>query len=315
MLNTNNQMIAGKHQPYKKRLHIFELIQKHKVSYLFVLPYMIVFFIFTVLPVLVALMFSFTSYNIVETPKFIGFDNFIRLFFKDSLFLIGVKNTLILAAVLGPASYMISLLFAWIINELSPKLRAIVTLVFYAPSISGNAYLIWLVMFSSDDYGYVNSLLTKIGVIQQPILWLQNTSYILPIVIIVSLWVSLGTSFLSFIAGFQGIDTSYYEAGTVDGIKNRWQELWFITLPLIKPQMMFSAVMSITAAFGVGQLITALCGYPTNGYAAHTIMNHLTDYGTIRFEMGYASAIATLLFFMMIGSNLLAKHLISKVGD
>ena len=180
---------------------------------------------------------------------------------------------------------------------------------------AGNIYLIWQVMFSGDEYGYVNSLLTKMNLIQKPIQFLQNTEYILPIVIVVSLWVSLGTSFLSFIAGFQGVDKTYYEAGAIDGVRNRWQELWYITLPMIKPQMMFSAVMSITSAFNVGTLITALCGYPTVDYAAHTIMNHLTDYGTIRFEMGYASAIATLLFLMMVGANLLAQRLIAKVGE
>lgn len=284
-------------------------------SYLFVAPYMILFFIFTVLPVLFAIALSFTSFNVLEDPEWIGMGNYFRLFFEDSVFLIGVKNTLFLAVILGPCGYIFSLVCAWFINELSPKPRALVTLVFYAPSISGNVYLIWSVMFSGDQYGYVNSLLTKMGIIQKPIQFLQDTKYILPIVIIVSLWISLGTGFLSLIAAFQGIDKTYYEAGSIDGIRNRWQELWFITLPLIRPQMLFSAVMSITSAFNVGAVITALCGYPTTDYAGHTIMNHLTDYGLERFEMGYASSIAVVLFCMMIGANLLAKHMIAKVGE
>ena len=276
---------------------------------------MILFFIFTVLPVLFAVAFSFTSFNVLESPEWVGADNYFRLFFKDSVFLTGVKNTVFLAVILGPGGYIFSLLCAWFINELPPKPRALVTLVFYAPSISGNVYLIWSVMFSGDQYGYVNSLLTKIGLIQKPIQFLQDTKYIMPIVIIVSLWVSLGTGFLSLIAAFQGIDKSYYEAGAIDGIKNRYQELWFITLPLIRPQMLFSAVMSITSAFNVGTVITALCGYPTTDYAGHTIMNHLTDYGLERFEMGYACAVAVVLFCMMVGANLLAKHMIAKVGE
>ena len=276
---------------------------------------MILFFIFTVLPVLFAVAFSFTSFNVLESPEWVGADNYFRLFFKDSVFLTGVKNTVFLAVILGPGGYIFSLLCAWFINELPPKPRALVTLVFYAPSISGNVYLIWSVMFSGDQYGYVNSLLTKIGLIQKPIQFLQDTKYIMPIVIIVSLWVSLGTGFLSLIAAFQGIDKSYYEAGAIDGIKNRYQELWFITLPLIRPQMLFSAVMSITSAFNVGTVITALCGYPTTDYAGHTIMNHLTDYGLERFEMGYACAVAVVLFCMMVGANLLAKHMSAKVGE
>lgn len=305
-----NMVAAQPHKP-----STWEQMKRNWISYLFIFPYCSLFFVFTVLPVLVSLVFSFTSFNILQPPKFVWFQNYMRLLFQDAVFLKAVKNTILLAVILGPGSYLLCLFFAWFINELTPKTRAFVTLIFYAPSISGNIYLIWAVLFSSDDYGYANSFLTKLGLIQSPILWLQDTRYIMPIVIVVSLWVSLGTSFLSFIAGFQGIDKSYYEAAAVDGIRNRWQELWFVTLPLIKPQMMFSAVMSITGAFNVGGLITNLAGYPTTDYAAQTIMNHLTDYGTIRFEMGYASAIATILFFLMIGSNLLAKHLISKVGE
>ena len=294
---------------------VMQRVRNSRQSYLFVAPYMILFFIFTVLPVLFAVAFSFTSFNVLESPEWVGADNYFRLFFKDSVFLTGVKNTVFLAVILGPGGYIFSLLCAWFINELPPKPRALVTLVFYAPSISGNVYLIWSVMFSGDQYGYVNSLLTKIGLIQKPIQFLQDTKYIMPIVIIVSLWVSLGTGFLSLIAAFQWIDKSYYEAGAIDGIKNRYQELWFITLPLIRPQMLFSAVMSITSAFNVGTVITALCGYPTTDYAGHTIMNHLTDYGLERFEMGYACAVAVVLFCMMVGANLLAKHMIAKVGE
>jgi len=91
--------------------------------------------------------------------------------------------------------------------------------------------------------------------------------------------------------------------------------LWYISLPMLRPQLMFGAVMSITGVFNVGPVITALCGYPTTDYAAHTVMNHLIDYGTTRFEMGYASAIATLLFIISIATNIYVKKLISKVGE
>jgi multiple sugar transport system permease protein len=207
-----------------------------------------------------------------------------------------------------------SLLVAWFINELSPKIRAIVTLIFYAPSISGQAYLIFATLFSGDAYGWVNAWLLQLGIINQEIQWFQNEAYVMPLCIVVALWCSLGTSFLSFIAGLQGIDRSYYEAGAVDGIKNRWQELWYITLPSMKPQLMFGAIMAITGAFGFGGVVTALCGFPSVNYAAHTIMHHLEDYGSMRFEIGYSSAIAMVLFLMMMGANLLVQKLISKVG-
>ncbi len=299
----------------KSNYTLRQRISRSKVSYLYIAPYMILFFVFTVLPVLISIFFSFTSFNVLEMPKFIGFDNYSRLFFNDSVFITGLKNTIVFAAILGPGGYILSLLCAWFINELSPKIRAIVTLIFYAPSISGNAYMIWTIAFSGDDYGYVNSLLTKFGLITEPIQFFTNKDYIVPIIIIISLWTSLGTGFLSMIAAFQGIDKSYYEAAAIDGIKNRWQELWFVTMPMMKPQMMFSAVMSITGAFGIGAMITAVCGYPTTDYAAHTVMNHLTDYGTTRFEMGYASAIAVVLFLLMVGSNMLAKKFLATIGE
>jgi multiple sugar transport system permease protein len=289
-------------------------IWRDRISYVFIGPFVILFTIFTVLPVLISIFFSFTYFNVLEPPKFIGLSNYIRLFMKDDIFLIALKNTLIFALITGPVSYMLSLLVAWFINELPPKRRAFVTLVFYAPSISGNMYMIWHVMFSGDNYGYVNAILLKLGIVMSPIQFFNTPQYMMPLVIIVVLWLSLGTSFLAFIAGLQGIDKTLYEAGAVDGVNNRWQELWYITLPTMKPQLMFGAIMSITGSFSIGGVVSGLCGFPSTQYAVHTIMNHLEDYGGIRFEMGYASAIATLLFFIMILANLYIKKLISKVG-
>ena len=298
----------------KSRYSTWQRMKRSKISYLYIAPYMLLFFTFTVLPVLIAIFLSFTSFNVLELPEFIGFENYTRLFLKDSVFIKGVKNTIVLALFIGPGGYIMSLISAWFINELTPKVRALLTLVFYAPSISGNAYLIWSVAFSGDDYGYINSLLTRLGYITEPIQFFQNTDYIIPLIILISLWNSFGTGFLSMIAAFQGVDRTYYEAGALDGIKNRWQELWFITMPMMKPQMMFSAVMSITGAFNVGAIVTAFCGYPSTDYAAHTIMNHLEDYGSTRFEMGYASAIAVFLFVMMVGANSLFKKFLNSVG-
>ncbi len=286
----------------------------NKVGYLMVAPYYIVFMLFTIVPVFVSLFLSLTQFNMLEAPVFVGVDNYIRLLLDDDTFLLAVENTLVFATMTGPVSYLLSLMFAWFINELTPRIRAVVTLIFYAPSISGQVYLIWQTLFSSDQYGWVNGTLMKLGIINGPILWFQDTDYIMTLVIVVALWTSLGTSFLSFIAGFQVVDKSLYEAGSVDGVKNRWQELWYITLPVMKNQMMFGAIMAITQSFGFGAIVTALCGFPSVDYCAHTIMHHLDDYGGQRWEVGYASAIATILFAVMIGSNLLVNKLLSKVG-
>ena len=289
-------------------------MKKYKVAYLMVAPFFILFFMFTVVPVVLSFLLGFTTFNMLEWPKWVFMDNYIRLFLDDEIFLTAIKNTLVFAAVTGPGSYLFSLFFAWFINELRPKVRAVVTLLFYAPSISGSVYLIWTVFFSSDQYGFANAWLTKLGLINKPILWFQNEDYIVPLIIAVALWTSLGTSFLTLIAGFQVVDRSLYEAGAVDGVRNRWQELWFITLPYMRPQLLLSAILAITGAFGFGGVITALVGFPSPNYCAWTIMHHLEDYGWSRFEMGYASAIATLLFLMMIGCNLLVNKLLRKVG-
>ena len=289
-------------------------MKKNKVAYLMVAPYMLIFTLFTVVPVLLSIVISFTDFNLLQTPNFVFLDNYIRLFLDDDIFVIAIKNTLIFAVIVGPASYLMSLLVAWFINELPPKIRAVVTLIFYAPSISGQVYLIWGTLFSGDSYGWVNATLLNLGLITEEIQWFRDADYIMPLCIVVALWTSLGTSFLSFIAGLQGIDRSMYEAGAVDGVRNRWQELWYITLPSMKPQLMFGAIMAITSAFGFGGVVTALCGFPSVDYAAHTIMHHLDDYGGQRFEVGYSSAIAVLLFALMIGSNMLVKKMLSKVG-
>ena len=286
----------------------------NKIGYVMVAPFFILFLIFTVLPIILSLFFSLTIFNMLEMPKFVFLDNYITLLLDDDTFLIAIKNTFIFAAITGPVSYVLSFMMAWFINELSPKMRAFVTLIFYAPSISGQVFMIWQTLFSSDQYGYMNSILLKYNFISSPILWFQNASHTMWLCILVALWMSLGTSFLAFIAGLQTVDRSYYEAGAVDGIRNRWQELWYVTLPLMRTQLMFGAVMQITASFGFGAIVTALCGMPSVEYSAHTIMHHLDDYGGLRFEMGYASAIATLLFFLMVGANLLVKRLLSKVG-
>jgi len=285
------------------------------LAYAFIAPYYIIFLTFTIIPVFVSFFLSFTSFNMIEPPVWIAMDNYARLFLDDDIFILAIQNTLIFAAVTGPVSYILSFLVAWFINELSPKLRALVTLVFYAPNISGSVYMIWQVAFSGDSYGWVNGTLLDLGLIDTPILFFQNASYVMPLCIVVALWTSLGTAFLSFIAGLQTVDRSLYEAGAVDGVKNRWQELWYITLPYMKPQMMFGAIMAITGSFGFGGIVDALAGNPSVDYCAWTIMHHLNDYGGARFETGYASAIATLLFLLMIGSNALVKKLLSKVGQ
>ena len=299
----------------KKKKEPFSVVwQRHKSKYLMILPFGLLFVLFTVLPVAAAMLLSLTSFNMAEMPKFVGLENYINLLVQDDIFLIAVKNTFVLALVTGPLSYLMCFMLAWLINELPPIPRAFLTLVFYAPSLSGNAFLFWKLFFSSDSYGFANAWGMKLGLIDEPILFFSTAEYILPILIVVQLWLSLGVSFLAFIAGLQTVDKSLYEAAAVEGIKNRWQELWYITLPSMKPQLMFGAVMQITNSLSISSISTELAGFPSVSYAGHTILIHLHDFGNVRYEMGYACTIAVVLFFIMLICNVLVQKLLRKIG-
>lgn len=300
----------------KKKKVLWKEIKKNRDFYLMMFPYLLIFIIFTLVPVVISIVLSFTSFDMLNSPKFIGLDNYMNLFLYDDIFLMAVRNTFMLAIIIGPLAYVASFFFAWLINELPKKIKWLFTLVFYAPSISGSAFLLWQLIFNGDIYGYLNSFLMKFGFIDTPILWLKTPKYALMVIIIVQLWMSLGISFLSFVAGFQTVDKTLYEAAAIDGIRNRWQELWHITLPQLKPQLMFGALMQITSTFGVGAISIALLGNPSVEYSGHTIVTHLMDFGpgTERMELGYASAIATILFLIMVVVNLLFQKIIKRVG-
>mgnify|MGYP003300143948 CR=1 FL=1 len=284
-------------------------IKADRACYFMIAPFILLFMLFTVLPVAAAIGLSFTDFNMLQTPNFVGLDNYRTLFLNDDVFVIAVKNTLILAMVTGPLSYIACYVFAWFINELPGKLRAIMTVVFYAPSISGGVLSIWTYIFSGDRLGILNSFLVRFGFIDAPIQWLTDPDYMMICCIIVQLWLSLGTSFLSFMAGFKTVDTTLYEAGAIDGIKNRFQEVWFLTLPQMKPQLLFGAVMQIANSFAVGTIPMQLTGFPSTDYATHTIIAHVNDYGSTRFELGYACAISTVLLMVM----LLVNKVVNKV--
>ncbi|MCL1884540.1 MAG: sugar ABC transporter permease [Defluviitaleaceae bacterium] len=290
------------------------MIKKSRQSYALMAPYFILFFTFTVLPVCMAVVLSFTNFNMLQFPTFVGWENYTRLFLENEIFIIALQNTMIFAVVTGPLSFLLCFVFAWVINELQPKIRAFMTLIFYAPSISGNVFFIWSYFFSGDREGLVNGILISWGILEDPINWFRDARFVLPILLVIQLWMSLGVGFLAFIAGLQTVDKALYEAGAVDGIRNRWQELWFITLPSMKPQLLFAAVMQITTSFAVADIVTQLAGMPTVNYAGDTIITHLQDVGWIRFEMGYATAIATILFLLMIGTNKAVQRMLRKVG-
>ena len=276
---------------------------------LLLLPFLTLFFLFTVLPILSSVVLSFTTYDMLNTPVFNGVQNYVRLFLYDDIFKIALKNTLIFAVITGPLGYALAFLLAWFINELPRIPRAIVSFVFYSPALVGNVYFIWQFIFSGDSYGLINGFLLKYGFITDPIIWLKDERYALAIVMIVQLWMSMGTSFLANISGLQNVGSELYEVGAIEGIRNRWQEVWYITLPSMKSILLFSAVMQIQASFSVSSVAIALTGNPSTNYITHTIVTHMADYGTTRYEMGYASAIAVVLF----GLIAVTRYIIGKL--
>lgn len=301
----------------KKKIEMSDTARKArnmKFCYFFLLPYAILFLTFNILPMINSIYYGFTDFNILEKPNFIGARNYINLFLQDEVFQTAVKNTFLIAVITGPVGYIIAFIFAWLINELPKWIRTLVVFFFYAPSISGAAYTIFKTLFNDDANGWANSYLIKMGIISEPIMFLTDPSNVMKVIIPVILWTSLGTGFLSFVAGLKGIDQAQYEAGYIDGIQNRWQELWHITLPNMKPMLLFGAVMQITTAFNVCDIPMALAGYPSTDYCARTVVTHLLDYGSQRFEMGYASAIATVLFLAMIICNKLIQAALNRVG-
>ena len=277
-------------------------------------PFLIFFCLFTIIPIFSSIALSFTSYDLLSTPKFLGIGNYERMFVFDDVFGIVVKNTLVFAIVAGPAGFLLAFVLAWFVNEFSPGVRTILSFMFYSPSLVGGALFIWKVLFSGDAYGYLNSMLLSLGVITEPITWLKTPSYLMPIIIMVQLWQSMGVSFLSNISGLQNVSADLYEAGAIDGIRSRWQELRFITLPAMQHMLLFSAVMQIQSSFSVSSIAIELAGFPSTQYAVDTIVSHMTDMATVRFEYGYASAIAVILFLMMAGTRMLIGKVLSLIG-
>lgn len=302
-------------RPVRQRLTFRQGVKTYWPYYVMLAPFLLVFTLFMLIPVIAAVFISFTDYNMLQTPDWVGFSNYARLFLEDTIFTKAAQNTFLFALITGPIGYLLCFLVAWFINELGRRLRSIIMLIMYAPTLAGNIYYIWTYIFSGDSRGLMNNSLMQLGIIQDPIYWLTDPKYNFGVVVVVILWLSLGAGFLSMVAGFQALDRTYYEAAAIDGVRNRWQELYYVTLPQMGPQLLFSAIISISGAFAVGYQNMALTGFPSSNYSTHTILLHILDYGNVRFEMGYASAIAVVLFVIMLLTWFLINKVLSRFTD
>lgn len=285
-------------------------------AYVFLAPYLILFFIFILTPIVIAIMLSATNFNTLEFPGFVGLMNYVNLITQDEIFMQYVlPNTITYALIVGPGGYVLSFLVAWALSQLSKVPRTILALIFYSPSITSGVAMnvLWRIIFSGDQTGYINAWLIKLGVITEPVQWLTESKYLLTIMIIVALWSSMGVGFLAILAGILNQDETLYEAAAIDGIKNRFQEVIYITIPTMKPQMLFAAVMSIVNTFQNGMIGVQLSGSnPTPGYAGQLVVNHIEDYGFIRYEMGYASAVSVVLLITVYVFSRVSKRLFAE---
>lgn len=290
------------------------LTKEDMMFYIILLPFMILFFLFNILPVFASIGLSLFDYDMVSAPIFIGAKNYVRMFTQDNVFYSVFGNTLKFSIIAGPLGYILAFVLAWMINEFPRAIRVVLTFIFYIPSLVGNAYFIWQVMFSGDSYAYMNSFLISLGLITEPINWFQSTSYNMTLIIIIQLWMSMGVSFLANISGLQNVNTELYEAGAIDGIKTRWHELWYITLPSLKNILLFSAVMQIQSVFSASSIMTTLCGYPSVDNSVDSLVSLIADVGTARYEMGYASALSVVLFLLIIVIRYLIGGMLNLVG-
>lgn len=293
----------------------FKGFSKENMAYYGILaPFLVLFFLFTVLPVLASIVLSLFDFDMVSKPLFIGLDNYIRMFTSDQVFLKTAGNSLKFALITGPLGYILAFVLAWMINEFTPALRIFLTFIFYIPSLSGNAMLIWQVMFSGDSYAYANNLLLSFGFITEPIQWFANQDYNFTILVIIQLWMSMGISFLANIAGLQNVNVELYEAGAIDGIRTRWHELWYITLPSMKTMLLFSAVMQIQGVFAADAIITTLCGYPSVNNSVDMLVSYIGDISNTRYEMGYACALSVILFIIVLSFRTLVNSALGLLG-
>lgn len=276
-------------------------------------PFLLLFVTFIILPIIAAIGLSFTDFNGVQTPDFVFLENYIRIFSKDSVFMQHIlPNTIVYAVLVGPGGFILGFIMAWFLSQLSNIPRTILAVILYLPSMTAGVTVstVWAVLFSGDRTGYLNSILLRFGLIQTPITWLQNEDTLMPIMIIVALWSSMGIGFLSILSGILNVDPELFEAAKLDGVKNRVQEVLYVTIPSIRPQLLFGAVMAVVNAFNSVGLGVQLSGSnPTPGYAGSVIVNHVDDFGFIRYEMGYAAALSVVLLIIIWFASKLAYRL------
>jgi len=296
-----------------RRFKLF--LDRHSVSVLQA-PFIMLFAAFIIIPILMAIGLSFTDFNTIQMPNFVGLNHYVSILTDDQVFMeYALPNTIQFAIIVGIGGYILSFFMAWSLAQITKIPRTILAIILYSPSMTGGVMLsaVWRVIFDGDKVGLLNAFLLRLDAIQKPIVWLQDPTYLLPIMILVSLWSSMGIGFLAMLAGVLNVNRELYEAAYIDGVHNRFQEIRYVTIPAARPQMLFGAVMAIVGTFQNGSIGVMLTGAnPTPGYAGQLLVTHAEEHAFVRYEMGYGAAVSVLLLILVWGVSQLAKKLFAE---
>ena len=264
-------------------------------GYLFILPNFIGFVLFMLVPIIMALVFSFTNYDVISTMDFIGFENYIDLF-TDDQFLISLRNTLWYCVLTVPSGVVLALLMAVLLNRQLKGMAIFRTLVFIPVITSMVAVsLVWSMLYE-DNSGLLNILLGYLGL--GPVHWLTDTNMAMISIAIMSVWKGLGYNMTIFLAGLQGVPGELYEAATIDGA-NSVQKFFKITVPMIGPTTYFVTLMALIGSLQVFDQVNIMTGGgPVD--ATKTVAFYLYQYGFQFYKMGYACAAAYVLSAILI---------------
>lgn len=299
-----------------KEIKLPKKVRQEAVGVGFILPYALAFLTFITVPVIMGMLLSLTYFNLLEAPRFVFLSNYVNLFTADDVFMQKViPNTVQFAVFVGPIGYMLGFFLAWLLAQIPHRARTILALIIYSPSMTAGVAMsvMWRIIFSGDESGYLNAILIQLNLIETPIQWLTNPQYLMGVMIVVTLWSSMGIGFLAMLAGVLNINQELYEAAAIDGMNSKLQEIFYITIPSMKPQMLFGAVMSLVSTFNAGSIGVQLSGQnPTPQNAGQLIVTHIDDYGFIRFDMGYAAAISVILLIMVLLFNFAAHKLFGE---
>ena len=271
--------------------------RKTLVAYSFILPNLLGFFIFTFVPIVFSLLLSFCEWNSGGEIKFIGLDNFIRMFSKDNSFWIALKNTIYYTVVTVPVTLALALFLAILMNK-PLKGRVFFRSVLFFPYVASLVAIavVWMALFNPDR-GPVNSILMAIG-IENPPRWAASTTWAMPTIIGLTVWNGMGYYMIVYLAALQGVSRDLYEAASLDGA-TRWQQFVNITWPCVTPTTFYILMMLIVATFKSYDIMYITTqGGP--GEATKVLAYHIYNTAFVSSQFGYASAIAMILLAMIV---------------